>query len=317
MNQPYTFRTLLTLASRRVPQQSSYTQFARRDRIMDISSGNLDFGRTCPGALMQDLRLSVPEGVAKIQKFQTSLSRHKVPDLCGIGCEDLDIVRSFISSIGNLEELSVINYEPDASAIWPAIFQHASFLRSLAIHTPPQSSRSLVWTPTTTREAIERLRSLKQLELDIDITEAEELVSGTGSQQQVTESVVGELAKARGLESVLINVCLPDGASVFAGARSWNAYGPTSFGAPNMQPREQLALKLFDKMQDNGSVLNHLEVRFPRRSYEDRCQFSVFASSVHIRKNEAGIVELTTERSKLYLPEWPEYGGVLDKLMRS
>ena len=106
---------------------------------------------------MEDFRLNMLEDVAKIRKLQTSLSRYKVADLCGIGCEGLDIVRGFISSIGNLEELSVINYEPNASAIWPAIFQHANSLRSLSIHTPPQSYRALVWTPTTTREAIERL----------------------------------------------------------------------------------------------------------------------------------------------------------------
>lgn len=268
---------------------------------------------------MEDLRLNMPESVANIRKLQTSLSRHSLPDLCAIGCEDLDIVRGFISSIDKLEELSVINYEPDASAIWPSIFQHGNSLRSLAIHTPPQRP-TLVWTPTTTSEAIEALPHLTRLELDIGLEEAESLLSPTDSGQQQTESVVSELAKAQRLESVLINVNLPDAANVFAGAHTWNAYGPTSFGEDHKEPREQLALKLFEKLEMNESgisSLKHLELRFPRRFYEDRAQFWTIASSVHVRKNEAGVIELEAQTDlQEYLPPWPKWGGHLWNLMR-
>ena len=84
---------------------------------MDISSGNVSFGRTCPGVLMEDFRLNMPSSVANIKKLELSFSRYRVFDLCAVGCTDLAIVRNFISSIENLEDLSVINYEPDASVI--------------------------------------------------------------------------------------------------------------------------------------------------------------------------------------------------------
>jgi len=85
--------------------------------IMDISSGNVSFGRTCPGVLMEDFRLNMPSSVANIKKLELSFSRYRVFEICAVGCTDLAIVRNFISSIENLEDLSVINYEPDASVI--------------------------------------------------------------------------------------------------------------------------------------------------------------------------------------------------------
>lgn len=274
---------------------------------------------------MEDFRLNMPESVAKIRKLQTSLSRYRVPDLCALGCADLAIVRGFISSIENLEELHVINYELDASAIWPAIFQHAQSLRSLAIHSPPMI-RSLVWTPTTTSQVIQGLPQLTRLELDIQLEEAESLLSSTDDarqqqpQQQPTQSVISELAKAEQLESVLINVNLPDTANIFADAHTWNAYGPTRFGQHHQEPRKQLALKIFDAMRPSESQLSqlkHLILRFPRRSYEDRCQFWTVASSVHASRDDKGVINLeANERAKEYLPPWPEYGGILWNLMQ-
>ena len=294
--------------------------------IMDINTGNVDFGRTCPGILMEDLRLNMPESVAKIRKLQTSLSRYRVPDLCALGCADLAIVRGFISSIGSLQELHVINYEPDASAIWSAIFQHAKSLRSLAIHSPPMI-RSLVWTPTTTSQVIQGLPQLTRLELDIQLEEAESLLSPTDDaqqqqqqQQQPIQSVICKLAEAEQLESILINVNLPDSANIFADAHTWNAYGPTGFGLHHQEPRKQLTLKILDKMRSSKSQrsqLKHLVLRFPRRSYEDRCQFWTVASSVHASRDDKGIINLeVNERAKEYLPPWPEYGGILWNLMQ-
>jgi hypothetical protein len=54
----------------------------------------------CKGRRLKDfvpfdhaqLCLLMPESAAKITKLRTSLSRYKLPDLCGVDCKDLDIV---------------------------------------------------------------------------------------------------------------------------------------------------------------------------------------------------------------------------------
>ena len=90
-----------------------------------------------------------------------------------------------------------------------------------------------------------------------------------------------------------------------------------------------MALKIFEKMMGMQSSvsrspvdipsskihLEHLELRFPRRSYEDRGQFWTVTSSVHVRRDGNGVVALETNPAKAYLPKWPEYGGMLWSLM--
>ncbi|KAK3391293.1 hypothetical protein B0H63DRAFT_467683 [Podospora didyma] len=335
------------LLSRLQTPHRRFIHSSAHTRIMDISSGNISFGRTCPGVLMEDFRHNLPSSVAKIKRLQLSLSRYRVFDLCAVGCADLAIVRNFILSIENLEELSVINYEQDLSAIWPAIFQQAKSLRGLAIHSPPGIRAGGVWTAATTRGVIQGLPKLEWLELDIGLEEADGLLSPSqgsagneaaqGQQERTptptqSDSVIKELAKAQQqqLESILINVNLPDHANIFADAHTYNAYGPTSFGQHYQEPKKQLALKIFDKLtgmkftepkspDDVSSSkihLKHLEIRFPRRSYEDRGQFWTVASSIHIRRDEEGVIGMETNEAKEYLPKWPEYGGILWNLMQ-
>jgi len=101
-----------------------------------------------------------------------------------------------------------------------------------------------VWTATTTRAVIQGLPKLQRLELDIQLEEAEAWLSPSqgaagdeDAQREQTQagtqsdSVVGEVAKAeQHLESIVVNVNLPDAANIFAEAHTYNAYGPTSFG---------------------------------------------------------------------------------------
>lgn len=280
---------------------------------MDIRSGNVVFGQTCPGTLMQDLQRNQPENVAKIKKLQTSFSRYKVTYLCPVACRDLSIIGNFIEAIDALEELSVLNYEHDASALWPAISRHADSLSSLAIHTPPQG-QSHVWTPATIKDAADGLPQLKQLEMDVNLDEAESHLAAEPSQQQM-QSVIDEVAKMHRLESILINVNLPDASSAFANAHTWDARGSISFPEPNKESCKQLALKIFDKFRANASdtySLKHLELRFPRRCWDDRGQFWTLAYSFHVRRDEAGVAKAEAEEKwKEYLPPWPKYGGIL------
>ncbi|KAK1750052.1 hypothetical protein QBC47DRAFT_394529 [Echria macrotheca] len=295
---------------------SIHTHLAcRRLCTMDISSGNVAFGRTCPGEVMQDFLRDQPENVAKIKKLQTSYSRGEVTYQCPIGCKDPAVLRDFISSIDRLEELSIINYEAEASALWPAIFKHAASLKSLSIHTPPQH-HSHLWTPATTAEAVKQLPQLKQLELDVELGEALSWLSSEGVGLEPGRSVVNELSSSKEIESILINVDLEDTASAFAGEQIWDVMGCISFPEPNKEVCKKLASILFEKIRGNPSdgaaVLKHLELRFPRRVWDDRCQFYTVAYSVKIKAGETGDVVVDGEGTwKDYLPDWPEYGGFL------
>ncbi|KAK0712080.1 hypothetical protein B0H67DRAFT_555945 [Lasiosphaeris hirsuta] len=275
---------------------------------MDISSGEVSFGRTCPGTLMQELQRNRPDHVAKIRKLQTSLSRYVVTYQCPIPCKDLDIVRNFITSIDAVEELSVLNYERDGSGLWPAVFHHAKSLRSLAIHTPPQD-RSHVWTPTTIAAVASELPNLKHLEIDLSLEEAESCVGG--AQFADADSVMGEASKLLNLESILINVTLQDAASSFADQHTWNAMGCISFPQPYKESSERLAHTLLGKFPADAA-LKRLEVRLTRRCWDDRCQFWTLAYSVTAKKGEGGDVKVEGgEGWGEYLPPYPEYGGYL------
>lgn len=75
---------------------------------MDISSGDVSFGRTCPGTLMQSLLLEQPSQVAAIKKLQLSFASANMTDQCPLSSPDLDVVRNFITAIDALDELSVL-----------------------------------------------------------------------------------------------------------------------------------------------------------------------------------------------------------------
>ena len=276
---------------------------------MDISTGNVAFGLTCPGILMQRLQGEDLENVRKIKKLQTSFSKGKVTWQCSIGCNDLNVVRNFIEAIDALEELSVLNYEADTSVLWGAIFHHAKSLRSLAIHTPPQWQFD-TWTPSTVKQIHDRLPQLKNMELHISLEEAESRLKGDNPSQlsttgQQTLSVLDELAKIDRLESVIINVNLQDAPSAFAGEHAWNVMGCIYFPPPNKEPCKQLAQQIYHAFHTNTSKssLKHLELRFPRRLWDDRCQFWTVAYSVHIKKEDAQVKVVEEDSWEEYLPK--------------
>ncbi|KAK3344499.1 hypothetical protein B0T25DRAFT_585269 [Lasiosphaeria hispida] len=285
-----------------------YRHFA----TMDISSGEVSFGRTCPGTLMQDLQRNNSDQVAKIKKLQTSLSRHEVTYQCPVPCRDLDIVYNFITSINALEELSVLNYERDVSGFWPTVFHHANSLHSLAIHTPPQNY-SHIWTPATIATVASGLGNLKNLEIDLPLKEAESYVKGV--QIADADFVMGEASKLHNLESILVNVPLQDAASPFADQHTWNAMGCISFPHLNEEVCKRLARTLLG-MFPADAALKRLEVRFVRRCWDDRCQFWTLACSTRAERGMGGNV--TVEGGQGwggYLAPWPEYGGLLWNLM--
>jgi hypothetical protein len=315
---------------------------------MDISSGNVAFGVTCPGTLMYELQKD-PENVHNIKSLQTSFSKNHVTWQCPVGCKDLKIVANFIESINALEELSVLNYEKDTSILWPAIFHHWKSLKSLAIHTPPQM-RPDVWTVSIVTEVADRLPQLKRLEVDVSLEEAErriknEALSASKSvhqmfngkrekcstqdhlsaiarslspepSQPMKPSVLDELMNIGRLESLVINVNLQDAACVFAEKHTWNVMGTISFPPINEDPCKQLAQQIFDGFytKSPNSALKHLELRFPRRQWHDRCQFWTLAHSVHVRMDE-GVVKVESDMDwNSYLPEFPR-AGILRELI--
>lgn len=142
---------------------------------MDISSGNVVFGVTCPGELMQQLQDRDTENVRKIKKLQMTYSKDRVSYECQIGCGDLSIVANFIEAIDSLEELSIYNLERDASAISQAIWKHADSLKSLAIHSPPYRHNH-VWVASSVKDVADELQ-LKSFELDMSLEEAESLAT--------------------------------------------------------------------------------------------------------------------------------------------
>ncbi len=283
---------------------------------MDITSGDVAFGRTCPGTLMQSLRREQPSSVAAIKKLQLSFASAEVTYQCPLPTKDLRIVHDFVAAIDSLEELSVLHYERDGSNLWPAVFHHAKSLRSLSIHTPPQD-HSCVWTPETAARVTTGLTSLEHLEVDIPLEEAESLLSGNAlASDQGSGSIMTETAKMARLESLLVNIPLSDAASPFAGKHTWNAMGSTSFPAPNKEACESLARALLGKFSTDAA-LKKLEVRFPRRCWDDRCQFWTLGYSVRVGRDNKGGVAVEHDRTWAeYLPEWPEYGEYLWNLMQ-
>lgn len=319
---------------------------------MDISSGNVSFGRTCPGSLMQNLLCDKPDQVRKITKFQTSLSARELPYQCALHCEDLKTVDKFMTTIDNLEGVSVLNFEPDGSSLWPAIFHHGKSLQSLAIHTPPQTyDHARTWTPATVKDLTSGLPNLRHLEMDIAVEEAESLLTSTSSAQPssntrpansaTSESVLDTLAAQvelmPQLNSLLINITLKDEASLLCGEHTWNVMGCISFPQPNTEVCERLAQVLVDKLNPNGRHSDDaaerkrdikLQVRLARRCWDDRYQFYTLGYSIPIQNysnngststepaSDGGTVDGNSSSSwKSYLPPWPEYGGFLWRLV--
>ena len=77
------------------------------------------------------------------------------------------------------------------------------------------------------------------------------------------------------------------------------------FPPPNKEPCKQLAQQIYHAFHTNTSKssLKHLELRFPRRLWDDRCQFWTVAYSVHIKKEEAQVKVVEEDSWEEYLPK--------------
>lgn len=260
---------------------------------------------------MKDFVRDNLEQVRKITKLQTTLSSRELVYQCPLPCGDLGIVHNFITSIDALEELSVLNYEPDGAALWPAILHHAQSLNSLAIHTPPQES-SETWTPETVATAASGLPGLKHLEMDLSLDTSDSFIASTDppSPNSVTGAAAMNLTQ---LESILLNIQLTDDASCFAGEHTWDEMGCIEFPDPDKQVCERLVRKLLDVFP---TKLRKLQVRLVRRFWEDRFQFCTLGYATTAVRDEAGEVTVETDqRWGNYLPPWPPSDGPLGRLM--
>jgi len=325
---------------------------------MKITSKSLTLGLTCPAPLLTSLLHSQPAEVAALKALQLSYASTEVPYQCAMGCGgDLRVVRDFIvGGIDALEELSVLYFETgNANAngddlFWRAVFHHAKSLRRLSVHAPPRwkGDGKGVWDFERVG-AVGGLVVLEDLEVDLGVWEAEGWLllenksgsgSGTGSgsgsgssdndddnnknnnNNNNNNSMINELAKLTHsnphLTSLLINIPLNDAATPFAGEHTWNAMGCISFPEPDWAACERLARTFLGKFSPG---LKMLEVRFPRRCMDDRCQFWTLACSVTLRVGKSGDGDddkVVVERKPWgeYLPAWPEYGGYLWNLMQ-
>lgn len=304
------FRSVLSTRARSSISRH-FTTRARAGRFnMDISSGNVSFGPLCPGTVMQELVRDKLDQVKKITKFQTALSSSEIVYQCPLPCKDLSIVHNFVKSIDALEELSILNYEPDASAIWPAILYHDKSLRSLAIHTPPQES-SETWTPETVSALASGLPNLRHLELDISLGTALDFLE-TSDPPHPT-SVIGAATTLKELESILMNIKLDDAGSSFAGKHTWDVMGCIEFPDPDKQACERLVRKLVDYFP---ARVKKVQIRLARRCWDDRFQFSTLGySTTATRDGEGKVAVEADKRWDSYLPPWPAFDGLLWRLM--
>ena len=272
---------------------------------IDISSGSIAFADICPGDHMKWLQMEDAENLRRVKKLQTSISTRRIDGLCRLGCDNLNIAINFIRAIDALEELSILNYEEDPSGgLWQAILHHAKSLKSLGIHSPPQTFHN-VWNPRKVKQVNDKFVQLKKLEMDISLEDAEATLSSNTS----VVAVLDELTKIRRLESALVNVNLPDTANKFASEHTYSAMGSISFPSANEEACTQLAKKIFERFSDS---LKHLEVRFPRRKWDDRAQFSTLAYSVHVNKDE---VKSSQDDFKFYLPDLLNRDPLLTKMI--
>ncbi|KAK4208743.1 hypothetical protein QBC37DRAFT_405017 [Rhypophila decipiens] len=269
---------------------------------MDISSGNVDFGPACPGTLMQELLRDQAEQVRKVTKFQTSFSQTHHFMLCDLPCKDLTTMHTFITSISALQELSVLSYEPDGSALWPAIFHHASSLRSLSIHTPP-------FQPA----------NLKNLEMDISLSEAESFLaslrlarrmatrsSSRKSSSYSTPTIDAVLNHLPHLESIQITIPLGDEASSFSDEQIWDAAGCKYCPPPQRGVCENMAAALLERFP--AGTTKKLKLRLTRRIWHDRAQSFVYEHCTEAVRQEVADGEVAVEARNTwgeYLPNWP------------
>ncbi|KAK3326660.1 hypothetical protein B0H66DRAFT_551467 [Apodospora peruviana] len=244
---------------------------------VNLSSGILHFGNTCPGTLMQRLLRENRSQVQKIKKLQTAFSLHPSNWGCPIGARDASEVTQFIQAIPRLEELDIYNYVQNFDVLWPAIFHHAASLGSLAIHSPPQfvPKPGGIWTAEAVKRVADELLQLRRLDMDIDTDTAKAAVKAI-----TTGSVLDEVANMSQLKSLRVSIVLLDTESIFAGDNKPNAFG-SRMPNPNDSVCMNLARKIFNKFheKDAGAALTEVELRLTRRAWEDRGQFSTMKYS--------------------------------------
>ncbi|KAM7219416.1 hypothetical protein V8F06_005150 [Rhypophila decipiens] len=284
---------------------------------MDITSGNISFVPGCPGTLMQELLRDQAEQVRKVIKFQTSFSQTQHFMLCDLPCKDLTTMHTFITSISALQELSVLSYEPDGSALWPAILHHASSLRSLSIHTPPLVLRDpQTWTADTISTLASNLPNLTHVEMDIPLSESESFLaslspgriatSSSSPNSYSTPAIDAVLNHLPHLESVQITIPLRNEASSFSDEQIWDIYGCKYFPPPQRGVCENMAAALLERFPTG--TIKKLKLRLTRRIWDDRAQFYTYAHSTEAVREEVADGKVAVEAEKTwgeYLPNWP------------
>jgi hypothetical protein len=285
---------------------------------MDITSGHVSFGPTCPDTLMCSLQNSQPEAVAAITSLQTSfatsLKKYEHCWPCAAPAKDGSALASFISSISALQSLSIHNYENDIDILWRSIFGHADSLRNLGIHTPPQRETVKIWTLDVVGEVRERLPNLRDLELDISLADAERRLQIAHGVEGLDHSLVlVELTNFSNLRSLTLNIKLQDEEHlIYSGRSPFTVVGTLLCYDPEKAVCTQLAQAIWSDMLDAvanantnpESSLRELTLRFHRRHYSDRGQFQAGAIAVRVRRVD---VEATGKG------KWRKVGG--DKMV--
>jgi len=238
----------------------------------NASSSTLAFGNACLGDVMQRLRTEKRGRMQKIKRFQTAFATHSDPWSCPTGCKDPQIVTQFIKSIRALEELEIRNYEQDINVLWPGIFKQAPSLRRLAIHTPPMfvHGGSNAWTVDNVKRVADELPSLRFLELDVSVEDANAALKSIAP-----GTILDEVAKMGHLEFICVAIPLLDAKSPFCGDNRQTGFGGSNMPNPNDTVCAALCRKIFNKFyqKDADSSLVELELRLTRRAWEDRGQF--------------------------------------------
>jgi len=233
---------------------------------MDISSGIVKFGETCPGPIMERLRQENPTGVRRIKKLEMSYSTGSSVWACRVGCGEPSVMVQFLEAMEALEDLQIHNYHPNFEVLWPAIFRHGPNFKRLAIHSLPEyaGDPGAVWTVEVVKRVANEMPLLTSFEMDVDHE------TGAAAVEQIAPgSVLDEVAKMNRLDFARINVVLPYEETVFA---------PYHYGKqgrhhnPHSAVAETLTKTVFDRFfhHNTDAVLRELEIRFCRRLLYDR-----------------------------------------------
>jgi hypothetical protein len=120
-----------------------------------------------------------------------------------------------------------------------------------------------------------------------------------------TTAVLAALAAMPRLTSARITVALAEVVSAFAAKHTWGVTGCVSFPTLKAAACERLARRIFDSFHEqnpDGCALERLEVRFARRWWDDRFQFSTVACGVSVSREGGEVRVEAGEGWADYLP---------------